>query len=46
MKAQHSHTLKQIKNCTHMAVTHLAEKLKPFTPQLDLLHDMCFNFMS
>ena len=29
-----------------MAVTHLAEKLKTLTPQLDLLHDMCFNFMS
>ena len=28
-----------------MAVTHLAEKLKPVTPQLNLLHDMCFDFM-
>ena len=38
--------IKQIRNCTHMAVTHLAEKLKPITPQLELLHDMCFHFMS
>eukprot|EP01084_Bolivina_argentea_P296632 510903_1 len=37
--------IKQIRNCTHMAVTHLAEKLKPITPQLELLHDMCFHFM-
>lgn len=37
----------QIRNCTHMAVTHLAEKLKPDgSPQLALLHDMCFHFMS
>lgn len=34
-----------MRNCTHMAVTHLAEKLKPVTPQLNLLHDMCFDFM-
>lgn len=38
--------IKAIRNCTHMAVTHLAEKLKPITPQLELLHDMCFHFMS
>ena len=29
-----------------MAVTHIAEKLQPLTPQLELLHNMCFHFMS
>ncbi len=31
---------------TKIQITHLAEKLKAITPQLELLHNMCFHFMS
>lgn len=44
-KSHNRESIKKIRNCTHMAVTHLAERLKPVTPQLELLHDMCFHFM-
>ena len=47
---QHNETLssghlKQVKNCTYTAVRHLSENLQVSTPHLNLLQDLCENFL-
>eukprot|EP01083_Nonionella_stella_P038841 105598_1 len=50
-RERRSSKLQQIQECTRSSVSHLAEKLSPLalangSPHVDLLHEMCSNFVS